>query len=297
MLPDRVRANEVSLLTLEDGRSLAYMEWGDRKGFPAFYFHGTPSSRLEGAFADLAAKRNGFRLISIDRPGMGQSSFQKKRVFADWPADVCALADALELDTFGVVGHSGAGPHLFACGAFIEPARLKFIGAIGPWGPVATPEIMASLNALDRFFAGISQNTPMFMGAAFAPLGWCARHWQSMFLKLMKASVSGADKAMMDDELFLRHFRAMEYEAFRQGSRGGAYEAFIAFRQWDFDVAAVEVPTFVWLGDQDIFVPRKMGEYIERTIPGVKLTWSKDKGHFNIDDWDEVFKACAPHAH
>ncbi len=33
---------------LPDGRALAYLEWGDSTGYPAFYFHGTPSSRLEG---------------------------------------------------------------------------------------------------------------------------------------------------------------------------------------------------------------------------------------------------------
>lgn len=295
-LPDRVRDNEVSLLGLKDGRTLAFMEWGDRGGFPVFYFHGTPSCRLEGAFAEAAARRHRLRLISVDRPGMGQSSFKKGRGFRDWPVDVLELADALEIERFGVVGHSGAGPHLFACGAFIEPKRLAFVGAIGPWGPVATPEIMASLNSLDRFFAGMSQTTSFFMGLAFAPLGWCARHWQSLFMHLMKSSVSAPDKVAMSNERFLLHFRAMEKEAFRQGSRGGAFEAFIAFRRWDFDIADVKVPTYIWLGDDDIFVPRQMGEYIERRIPGVRLTWSAGKGHFNLEDWDLVFDACAPHA-
>ena len=71
MLPDRIRADEASVLRLPDGRELAYLEWGDPAGYPAFYFHGTPSSRLEGAFADGAAQRHGFRLIAIDRPGSG----------------------------------------------------------------------------------------------------------------------------------------------------------------------------------------------------------------------------------
>lgn len=141
---------------LPDGRALAYLEWGDSTGYPAFYFHGTPSSRLEGAFADGAARRTGFRLIAIDRPGYGRSTFQAGRNFRDWPADVCALADAFELEEFGVVGHSGAGPHLFACGAVIPRTRLAFVGALGPWGPLATPDIMRSLNAADRCYARLA---------------------------------------------------------------------------------------------------------------------------------------------
>lgn len=295
LLPNQLRVDEFSMITLQDGRVLAYMEWGDRTGFPVFYFHGTPSSRLEGAFADQAALRAGFRLISIDRPGFGQSTFQKNRTFRDWPKDVCALADALEVRTFGVVGHSGAGPHLFACGAFVEPKRLKFLGALGPWGPVATPEIVSSLNSLDRFFANLSQKMPWIMRAAFAPVGWSAQYWQSLFFGLIASSVSSADKKMLKDPDFAKHFRAVEREAFRQGSRGGAYEASIAYRKWDFDISQVQVPTYIWLGDEDIFVPRAMGEYIQQTIPGVQLHFSPGKGHFNIEDWDAIMAACAQH--
>ncbi len=73
-LPEHIRADEASVFTLPDGRVLAYLEWGDDNGYPTFYFHGAPSSRLEGAFADGAAKRNGFRLIAVDRPGFGRST-------------------------------------------------------------------------------------------------------------------------------------------------------------------------------------------------------------------------------
>lgn len=47
-LPERIRTDEADVLMLPDGRALAYLEWGDSIGYPAFYFHGTPSSRLEG---------------------------------------------------------------------------------------------------------------------------------------------------------------------------------------------------------------------------------------------------------
>lgn len=123
-LPDITETPETRTLTLRDGRALAYMEWGAPDGYPTFYFHGTPSSRLEGALADAAAKRFSLRLIAIDRPGQGLSTFQNGRRFRDWPRDVCELADALHIPEFGVAGHSGAGPYLFACGALISPQRV-----------------------------------------------------------------------------------------------------------------------------------------------------------------------------
>ncbi|CAM4448020.1 Non-heme chloroperoxidase [Mycobacterium basiliense] len=294
LLPNHIRTAEADIVTLPDGRALAYLEWGDAAGFPTFYFHGTPSSRLEGAFADQAAQRSGFRLIAVDRPGFGRSTFQEGRRFRDWPADVCALADALELDRFGVVGHSGAGPHLFACGALIPQSRLAFVGALGPWGPLATPDIVRSLNTADRFYARLARfGRARLFGALFAPLGWCARYTPGLFSSVITASVPAADKHHLRDELFLRHFQAIQLEAFRQGSRGGAYESYLEYRPWEFDVAEVSVPTHIWLGDRDSFVPRAMGEYFERAISRVDLHWAQGKGHFNIEDWDAIFAACA----
>ncbi|KAA1249990.1 alpha/beta hydrolase [Mycobacterium simiae] len=278
---------------LRDGRLLAYLEWGDPNGYPAFYFHGTPSSRLEGAFADGAARRHGFRLIAVDRPGFGRSTFQEGRRFRDWPLDVCTLADALRLDEFGVVGHSGAGPHLFACGAVISPARLAFIGALGPWGPLTTQDTVGGLNALDRLYARLAHRGPRLFAASFAPLGWCARYSPRIFSRVVMASVPAADRYRLRDELFARHFHAIELEAFRQGSRGAAYESYLAYRPWDVDLAEVAVPSHIWLGDQDTFVPRAMGQYLQSAIPNVDLHWAAGKGHFNIEDWDSILTACA----
>lgn len=293
MLPERTRTAEAELCTLPDGRVLAYLEWGDPAGYPAFYFHGTPSSRLEAAFADGAARRNGFRLISVDRPGFGRSTFQAGRTFRDWPTDVCALADALGLDEFGVVGHSGAGPHLFASGVFVPPKRLRFIGALGPWGPLATPEIMDSLNTADSFYARAAHLGPHPFAALFAPMGWCAKYSPGLFCRIVAATVPAVDQRYLRDENFLRHFRAMQLEAFRQGSRGGAYESYLEYRPWGFNIGEVAVPTHIWLGDQDSFVPRSMGEYYQRAIPGVDFHWAHGKGHFGIEDWDAILAACA----
>ena len=294
-LPDVAASPPTRLIELRDGRVLAYAEWGDPNGFPTFYFHGTPSSRLEAAFAHSAAQRHGFRLIATDRPGFGLSSFHPRRRFRDWPNDILELAEALHISEFGVVGHSGAGPHLFACGAVLPETRLKFVGALGPWGPVATPEIMESLNRLDRFFFTLSRRLPGLVRIAFAPLGWCARYWPKLFFRLMHAAVSPSSKRALENPGFLAHFERIEAEAFRQGSRGGAHEAFIAFSEWDLDLSEVKAPTHIWLGKEDIFVPPTMGDYLKRNIPRVDFHAPPGTGHFNIDNWDDIFAACAAH--
>jgi pimeloyl-ACP methyl ester carboxylesterase len=54
-----------------DGGTWAVRQAGDPVGTPLVYFHGTPSCRIEPAFADDLCAELGVRLVSFDRPGYG----------------------------------------------------------------------------------------------------------------------------------------------------------------------------------------------------------------------------------
>jgi len=90
----------------------AYDEYGAPDGLPVFYFHGSPSSRLEWDLfgGETLANRLNSRVIVPDRPGLGRSAFQPGRQIGDWPDDVVALANQLTLARFVVLGYSGGGP-------------------------------------------------------------------------------------------------------------------------------------------------------------------------------------------
>jgi len=66
-----------AITTLSDGRQLGYAEYGALDGTLVFYFHGHLGSRLEGAL--LAPYAPTARIIGIDCPGMGLSTFQPGR--------------------------------------------------------------------------------------------------------------------------------------------------------------------------------------------------------------------------
>ncbi len=76
---------------LHDGRTLGYAEYGVPEGKAVFYFG---ASRLEARFLAEQATQAGVRLIGIDRPGMGLSSFQAGRQLLDWSADVVSWPTA-----------------------------------------------------------------------------------------------------------------------------------------------------------------------------------------------------------
>ena len=63
--------SEPRFWTRPDGGTLAWDEYGDPQGRPVFYFHGWPSSRLQGSLLHGPALRHGLRVICPDRPGVG----------------------------------------------------------------------------------------------------------------------------------------------------------------------------------------------------------------------------------
>ena len=68
-------------ISLQDGRALGYAEFGPPDGFPVFYFHGFPSSRLDWQLVseDSLLQDLNVRIIAPDRPGYGLSDFLNGR--------------------------------------------------------------------------------------------------------------------------------------------------------------------------------------------------------------------------
>ena len=102
------------ILLQSGGRRLAIEQCGEPEGKPVFLMHGTPGSRLGPRPRAIVLHQLGVRLIAFDRPGYGGSDRKFGRTVADVATDVAAIADALELDRFAVLGRSGGGPHALA---------------------------------------------------------------------------------------------------------------------------------------------------------------------------------------
>ena len=77
------------------------------------YVHGAPTSRVDISVHNIMTS-HGTRVIAVDRPGFGGSTLQPGRTLDGWVGDVVALADALSLTSFAVMGLSAGGPHTVA---------------------------------------------------------------------------------------------------------------------------------------------------------------------------------------
>ncbi len=84
---------EDRVISLRDGRSMGFADYGPADGFVVVNAHGGLSCRLDIRAAAPVAEAAGIRLISPDRPGIGLSDPSPGRTVLDWASDVEQLAD------------------------------------------------------------------------------------------------------------------------------------------------------------------------------------------------------------
>lgn len=123
-------------ITLPGGRTLGYADFGDPDGYPLLWFHGFPASRLEVISFSQIAHRLNIRLMALDRPGFGLSTFQPERRIMDWPTDVLAFVMHANLKRFIVLGASGGGPYALACAKYLPQEMMSAVVLLAcapPW--------------------------------------------------------------------------------------------------------------------------------------------------------------------
>ncbi len=111
----------------KNGNSLSYAEYGDKNGDPILIQHGLIASINDHYLFELLIE-TGARLISIARPGYGESSPCVMNNIAEWADIVSVLVDELGLSQFDVLGISSGAPYSYAIGyKFPDQVRNLFI--------------------------------------------------------------------------------------------------------------------------------------------------------------------------
>lgn len=283
-------------LYLPDGRMLGYAIYGAAQGNPLFYMHGYPGSRLEAAGMAAIAAQIGLRIIAIDRPGMGLSSFQPDRRLLDWPKDVVAIADHLSIDRFTVLGVSGGGPYALACASQL-PDRVTACGiasGIGP--PECGTEGMLPSYRLALFLARWS---PWLLAPLLGTARWQYRDESKARAAVMKSArqMGKTDRVALLMPEVSQAVAASTVEAFRQGVKGVVSGATLYARPWGFRLEAIACPRLLlWHGMDDRLVPLTMGRAVAARLPHCQATFYPGDGHFSvlINHFNDVLSALLP---
>jgi 3-oxoadipate enol-lactonase len=230
-----------------NGQTLYYEVHGD--GEPLLCVMGLAADTLAWML-QVPAFSAGYRTVIFDNRDVGQSSMATGPYeIADMAQDALALADALELDSFHLLG-------------------VSMGGAIAQEMAIVAPERVRTLTLAVTFPAG---------GAWARKLSevWAERVTkisreghidELMLLNFSEAFYENEQGVEWVRGMMLRHPHPQPPEAFiRQLEAGGRHDARERLRSLD-------IPTHVIAGEYDILLPVWKSRELAELIPGAKLT-------------------------
>lgn len=283
-------ADRESTLLLEDGRTLAYAEYGTPKGDPVLLFPGTPGSRyfhvpLESRITDL-----GVRLIVPDRPGYGRSTPAPEQRLLDWPVDIVALADELGIETFAVAGHSGGTVYALACATAL-PDRVSRVGLVSAIAPFTHPEIRDRLSENEQQIAALVESgSPELYDVAADAWEPAKDDPKQAFEGLVEVSPE-VDQAVLERPEIREMMIANLGEAFHQGAAVWAHESELFFSDWGFELGDITLHVDIWQGKEDELAPPFMCEFLEEHLPNCTAQIVPREGHtIFVTHWTEILR-------
>jgi pimeloyl-ACP methyl ester carboxylesterase len=259
-------------LELDDGRTLHVYDTGAADGdsrVAVFWHHGTPNIGAPPEPLFPAADRLGLRWVSYDRPGYGGSTSDPGRDVGPAAELVSSVADALSIDRFAVVGHSGGGTHALACGALLSDRVLAVVSMAGlaPFGA----------EGLD-WFDGMAESGVDSLRAAAA--GRAAKESYEASGVEYDPEFTPADRAALSGTW--SWLNGVVGPAMAHGP-GGLIDDDLAYvAPWGADPREVKAPTLLLHGGRDRVVPSSHSEWLARRCPSVELRLYPDDGHISV---------------
>ncbi|KAI4300461.1 hypothetical protein L6164_033838 [Bauhinia variegata] len=294
-------------IKLRDGRHLAYKEDGvpkDAAKYKFIYIHGFGSCRHDAVFpSQEVAEDLGVYIVSIDRPGYGESDPDPNRTVKSLALDVEELADKLGLGSkFHVVGLSMGGQVVWGCLKYI-PHRLAGAVLIAPavnhWWPDLpsnlTSEPFNQLELKDRLALSVAHYTP------WLTYWWNTQRWFPIHNILSQSPkiFSSQDKELKPK---FAHRKSYAEQITQQGKYLSLFQDMnIGFGSWEFSPINLENPfpnnegsVHLWQGDDDLLVPVTVQRYIAQNLPWIHYHELQGAGHmFSFADGmaDTIYKS------
>ncbi len=283
--PERQRSSAPvrgALLRLAGGGHVAYDEYGDPAGVPVIFCHGWPSSRTMAQIAEPAAWECGVRLISPDRPGIRDSTFQEGRTLRDWPAIVRALAAKLSLGRFHLLGISGGAPYAYAT-ALELPEKVGALAIVSGAPPLADLEDYSGLLPIHRRLLLLYQRQPALLRALFHLARPVLRLRAPVRLRpMLLRFLQPCDAAVLREAAAFEACFDSARRAWSGSARGVIADAEIYARPWGFEQEAITQPVRMWHGGKDRTFAVRLAEEFAARLPNARLRVVEAAGHYSL---------------
>jgi pimeloyl-ACP methyl ester carboxylesterase len=234
---------------LKNNQTLSYMDFGNKAGYPVLIQHGLIASITDTALFEPLCQL-GLRLISIARPGYGESSPYLMKDVAEWGEIVLALVDGLKLSCFDVLGISSGAPYSYALG-YKFPQRVRNIFVLS-----GTPAL---------FDAQVQAHWPYEIDR------------QAEIPDLQKLAYDLFFSALSPDDLQKQDI----LDSMQNNCFGLAQDFKIRCVNWGFSLSDVKQPVMMQHSRADKAVPLDTAEITASLLPNCHLEIRENDPHFS----------------
>jgi pimeloyl-ACP methyl ester carboxylesterase len=274
--------NAFNHVRLPDGRRLDIRVSGPASGLPLVFHHGTPGAVTPLRALERAAHGRGLRLVTMSRPGYGDSTRQPGRSIVDVAADTAAVLAAIGAERCLIAGWSGGGPHALACGARLSAATaVLVIAGVAPYcadgldwmsgmGEENIVEFSAAIQGEDVLRAYLRQERELLREITAAGI-----------VSSLETLLPDVDRAVLTGE-FGEDMAASFREAVRAGVDGWLDDDLAFASPWGFSLEEISVPTMIWQGGADLMVPFSHGQWLASRLPAARAHLEEGEGHLSI---------------
>jgi pimeloyl-ACP methyl ester carboxylesterase len=272
------------ILSRDDGRRVAWAEWGDPQGEPVLFLHRNPGSRLFDP-DPTATAHAGARLITIDRPGYGRTDPVDDPTRSAVASDLAAVVGDIGVDDVAVIGWSGGG--MFALEAAATLGSL-----LRSLSLVCTPAPDDEIAWVPDEFRGLTAEVQSDPEKALAAITEACSFYAENPDAAAESDPGPADAEVRALPGIADALRGMMREGARQGAIGMAADIVAGSRGEPLPLAEVRTPVRLWYGDADWIGPEHGRWYADR-LAEAQLDIVPGAGHLlPLTNWRAILAAA-----
>lgn len=272
-------------MQLQDGRQLAWSEWGPVDGIPVLFCTGAGMSSWLGFGAGDLPKL-GLKLIAIDRPGLGLSSPHPQKTLTSWTEDIQQLIQTHEFYPVLAVGFSQGAPFAFALAG---RGLVQAIAIVSGQDELTHPSMTPLLHSDVAGMVAAVQQDPVSFEQYLSQIATPEGLWQ-----LIIGMSAERDRTLYESEAFGAAYQRALQQGFSQGAKGYLRDLINALSSWPVKLEDITIPVDLWYGGLDTSTVHSpdFGATLDSRLPNASLTIDPQEGSSILwtKSWDILCK-------
>jgi len=253
-------------LSLSDGDSIGWAEYGPTDGLPILLAHNISGSRFQIPTHEQTLHDQQIRLIVPDRPGIGLSSGPNTDAVVEFASGVDALLNHLALDEVHLIGHSIGAVYAMGC-AHALPGRFRSFSLVSPMVPIQTSD-MDGLNPELRGMIELVRRDPTL---ARKTLALRMRGEPREQLDRMISALPPVDQILYREPGFYQMAADAAVENACRGPSAMINDLMLLAEPRPFQPSSSAAPSTCWHGELDITSPTSAVQRFVQGLPECTL--------------------------